>query len=213
MEFERLSLTPHPAHPPTAIGRIDVDIVWRGAGSWSFNYVVNEPPEALVLPPPSEPGRADGLWRTTCFELFLRRQGSPAYFEFNFSPSGQWAAYRFDRYREGAGNLDFQPPLIIGPVARQRVLAWEARLARMGVAHDVAGKMAGSMLDVEDGPIALANTYVLAEEGGIAGEGPWQAGLSAVIEEPTGAISYWALAHPSDKPDFHHPDSFVLELP
>ena len=38
-------------------------------------------------------------------------------------------------------------------------------------------------------------------------------GLSAVIETTDGAMSYWALAHPSDKPDFHHPDSFVLELP
>ncbi len=38
-------------------------------------------------------------------------------------------------------------------------------------------------------------------------------GLSAVIESTDGTLSYWALAHPSDKPDFHHPDSFVLELP
>ena len=38
-------------------------------------------------------------------------------------------------------------------------------------------------------------------------------GLAAVIEGLDGAIGYWALAHPSDKPDFHHPDSFVLELP
>lgn len=41
----------------------------------------------------------------------------------------------------------------------------------------------------------------------------WRLGLSAVIEDIDGNISYWALAHPSDKPDFHHPDSFVLELP
>ena len=37
--------------------------------------------------------------------------------------------------------------------------------------------------------------------------------LSAVIETVDGAKTYWALAHPSDKPDFHHPDSFVLDLP
>ncbi|MBO9500549.1 DOMON-like domain-containing protein [Brevundimonas sp. A19_0] len=37
--------------------------------------------------------------------------------------------------------------------------------------------------------------------------------LSAVIEATNGSLSYWALAHPSDKPDFHHPDSFVLEIP
>ena len=43
--------------------------------------------------------------------------------------------------------------------------------------------------------------------------GPRRIGLSTVIEATDGAISYWALAHPSDKPDFHHPDSFVLDIP
>ena len=38
-------------------------------------------------------------------------------------------------------------------------------------------------------------------------------GLSAVIEDQDGGKTYWALAHPSDKPDFHHPDSFTLVLP
>ena len=41
----------------------------------------------------------------------------------------------------------------------------------------------------------------------------WQIGLSAVIEDEDGSLSYWALAHPPGKPDFHHPDCFVLELP
>jgi hypothetical protein len=43
--------------------------------------------------------------------------------------------------------------------------------------------------------------------------GATRLGLSAVIETVDGFFSYWALAHPSDKPDFHHPDSFILELP
>ncbi len=37
--------------------------------------------------------------------------------------------------------------------------------------------------------------------------------LSAVIEEMDGTKTYWALHHPDpDKPDFHHPDCFTLEL-
>ena len=40
-----------------------------------------------------------------------------------------------------------------------------------------------------------------------------QLGLSAVIEETSGRKSYWALAHPAGKPDFHHNDCFTLELP
>ncbi len=44
-------------------------------------------------------------------------------------------------------------------------------------------------------------------------EGAWHLALSAVIEETNGVKSYWALAHPPGKPDFHHADGFVLELP
>lgn len=42
---------------------------------------------------------------------------------------------------------------------------------------------------------------------------PWRLGLSAVIQAVDGSISYWAVTHPGDKPDFHHPASRVLELP
>lgn len=44
-------------------------------------------------------------------------------------------------------------------------------------------------------------------------EGAKQLAFSAVIQTSDGAISYWAINHPSDKPDFHHPDSFVLDFP
>jgi hypothetical protein len=40
----------------------------------------------------------------------------------------------------------------------------------------------------------------------------WRLGLSAIIEEASGRRSYWALAHPPGKPDFHHPDSFALRV-
>jgi hypothetical protein len=46
---------------------------------------------------------------------------------------------------------------------------------------------------------------------GYSGE-PLRAGLSAVVEDEQGSISYWALKHPPGKPDFHHPDAFALEL-
>jgi hypothetical protein len=37
-------------------------------------------------------------------------------------------------------------------------------------------------------------------------------GLSAIVEEAAGKLSYWALRHPPGKPDFHHIDAFVLKL-
>jgi len=43
-------------------------------------------------------------------------------------------------------------------------------------------------------------------------DGRWRLGLSAVIEETSGRKSYWALAHPPGKADFHHADCFTHEL-
>ena len=43
-------------------------------------------------------------------------------------------------------------------------------------------------------------------------ETDWDVGLTAVIEDADGGIAYWALAHPGEQPDFHHPASFTLRL-
>lgn len=68
--------------------------------------------EEVAIPPLTTPARADGLWQTTCFELFLATGGS-TYREFNFSPSGAWAAYRFDGYRsEQADYTPFAEPVV-----------------------------------------------------------------------------------------------------
>lgn len=40
-----------------------------------------------------------------------------------------------------------------------------------------------------------------------------QLGVSAVIESVTGNKTYWALAHGTPQPDFHHRQSFCLALP
>lgn len=47
---------------------------------------------------------------------------------------------------------------------------------------------------------------------GLADTDIWSVGLSAVIETRDGALSYWAIAHPPGKPDFHHSDCFALEV-
>jgi hypothetical protein len=44
-------------------------------------------------------------------------------------------------------------------------------------------------------------------------DAPWDVGLTAVLEEAGGWMSYWALAHAPGKPDFHHADCFALQLP
>ena len=52
------------------------------------------------MPELVRPDRTDGLWKTTCCEVFLRESGAEGYREWNFAPSGDWAAYDFAGYRE-----------------------------------------------------------------------------------------------------------------
>lgn len=79
---------------------VQVDPVRKGH-LW-LRFQVDALLQDLTLPAPTESLRQDGLWRTTCFELFVRRQDAGQdYLEFNFSPSSRWAAYHFDSYRAG----------------------------------------------------------------------------------------------------------------
>ena len=61
-------------------------------------------------------------------------------------------------------------------------------------------------LDASEGHFALEATIAVPGEA-------FEVGLAAVIEEVDGTKSYWALAHPPGKPDFHHPTCFALILP
>ena len=72
-------------------------------------YVIRGPTKSLAIPAPTEPLRTDELWCTTCLELFLQVD-EKEYFEFNFAPSSQWAAYRFSSYREGMEQLFLRTP-------------------------------------------------------------------------------------------------------
>jgi hypothetical protein len=56
---------------------------------------------AIVLPKAGPSVRTDNLWKTTCFEIFWQPIGQAGYVEFNLSPSGRWASYDFDSFREG----------------------------------------------------------------------------------------------------------------
>jgi hypothetical protein len=86
-------------------GRIDrVAVRWGRVrdGRIMLRYRIDGA-QGLILPKPAPPGRADGLWQTTCCELFVSLGGGH-YREYNFSPSGQWAAYGFSGYRSPTGD-------------------------------------------------------------------------------------------------------------
>ena len=104
-----LSLVPHPAFPPRSVGGVQVQVERQRKGGIWLEYRVSHTGQ-LVLPSRTAPRRTDGLWNMTCFELFSMRPGSDAYYEFNFSPSFEWAAYQFDGYRSGMRVLPAEYP-------------------------------------------------------------------------------------------------------
>jgi hypothetical protein len=110
----RLTLHPHPDSPRSAVRRIEAEVTRLGPGQLDLRYLVTGALGDVVLPPPAAPDRTDGLWRHSCFEAFLRAPGSETYCEFNFAPSTQWAAYRFDGYRRGMAPAEGVAPPRIG---------------------------------------------------------------------------------------------------
>ena len=69
-------------------------------------------------------------------------------------------------------------------------------------------------IEVHSGPdrCTLQASLQLDSLSGLSGQALWRLGLSALIEDTSGRMSYWALAHPSGKPDFHHSDCFAYEF-
>jgi hypothetical protein len=178
-----LALVPHPATPCAPVQAIEVALQWQGAAELRLRYRIRARMAALRVPEPEPPGPAEGLWRRLCLEAFAGAgEGEGRYHEFNFSPSGRWAAFAFSapRVRDAAG-----PALAIEP--RLRITQTDAALT-------------------------LTAALPLAALPPLERATAWQVGLSAVIETMDGALSYWALAHPAPRPDFHHRAGWTLSL-
>ena len=166
-----LKLLPHPDAAPLVQG-IAVTLEQQG-DRLRITWRIEGETADILWPAPATPARTDELWRHTCFEVFI---GPPdkGYAEYNFSPSGQWASYLFDSYRQGMrAATDLPDPVMTsGP----GWLAAEIDLA----AHRAAGRQ--------------------------------DLAITAVIENKSGEIAYWALAHKTGAPDFHHAAGFCQKI-
>lgn len=98
--LETHCLIPHPDNLPALIRTIEARIVSVDARWLRLRWRL-EGAEKVLLPAFAGKGRADGLWKTTCFEFFLRQPGSEAYVELNLSASERWQAYDLSGYRAG----------------------------------------------------------------------------------------------------------------
>ncbi len=94
------SLLCHLANRCTAVHGVAASACLTADGTLVLSYDVRGEPDGIRIPAPLPSGAADGLWQHTCCEAFVAAVDGPEYREFNLSPSGQWAAYRFATYRE-----------------------------------------------------------------------------------------------------------------
>jgi len=142
-------LVAHPSHPPVGVTAVTartkltphwLTLRWKVEGAGS-----------LMLSDLAGRGRADGLWRTTCFELFVRGPGE-GYAEFNLSPSERWAAYDFTGYREGVAERPMPRDPVCTPRRGQAVLIFDAAIP---------------MAALPDLPWRYGLTAVLEEVGGV----------------------------------------------
>jgi hypothetical protein len=115
----------------------------------------------LAIPHSRRPQRADRLWEHTCFEAFVAPAGSARYYELNFSPSTEWAAYAFDGYRHGMRPLALAeaPAILVTTTADElNVTArvelggladapWPWRIGLTAVVEDRAGSRAHFALE------------------------------------------------------------------
>lgn len=185
--MEELLIHPDFEHPPAV--RVKASVFRPAETELRLRFELRGELRDIVLPAHDRGERRDGLWRHSCFEVFIGPDDAPGYHELNLAPSGDWAAYRFSAYREG---MEKAPVDAIRTTTRLRL--W-TRL------FPSASRL-------------VLNAAV--PRGGLPSLNPraaWRVGLAAVLEHRDGRKSYWALHHSPGPPDFHHPDCFALQLP
>jgi hypothetical protein len=101
MKAQNYSLQPFPG--TDTLPDLEISgLLSRRADTLLIRYLLVGAIIDIELPAPSKPAaRRIGLWEKTCLEFFLAQRGSPGYWEFNLSPSGDWNIYRFEVYRQG----------------------------------------------------------------------------------------------------------------
>jgi hypothetical protein len=108
-------LTAHPSTPNDAVRSLGVQLRAEGPGILVFQYSLVADMSRVRVPLSGAGGWADALWKHTCFEAFVAPADAAGYYEFNFSPSLDWAIYRFSAYREGMApaEIDQAPNIFV----------------------------------------------------------------------------------------------------
>jgi hypothetical protein len=148
-------LTAHPSTPNDAVRSIWVQLRAEEPGILLLQYSLDADMSRVRVPLSGAGGRADALWKHTCFEAFVAPADAPGYHEFNFSPSLEWAIYRFSAYREG-----------MSPAEIGRAPEISVRLGDDGLELQSAARL-GHLADLRDARhLRIALAAVIEDENG-----------------------------------------------
>jgi len=100
-----LDLLPHGGHGSIDDVHVSAN-AWRRGTTLTLTFSLTGALGRVWVPAPTAPRMTEGLWRRTCFEAFVGRDGSEAYHELNLSPSSEWAVLAFGSYRTGGALHD-----------------------------------------------------------------------------------------------------------
>jgi hypothetical protein len=106
LDSKRTVLTVHPSTSNDAVRSLGVWVRSEGSDILVFHYSLDADMSRVRVPPSGVGRPVDALWKHTCFEAFVAAADAPGYHEFNFSPSRDWAIYRFSAYREGMSRAE-----------------------------------------------------------------------------------------------------------
>jgi hypothetical protein len=147
-------LIPHPGHPPAAPAfklwvNVDRSAAFGRSATLNLFFCVGAPAARFVIPQSTMASRRDELWRTTCFEAFLRQKGAQAYAEWNFAPSLDWASYTFSGRRADMAEAE----VVAVPYVRvEDNLTWWALGATIAIPADAQFDLGlSAVIEEQDG--------------------------------------------------------------
>lgn len=174
----------HPATPAPIVSGIDVSVARLIGERIAFRYCLRGDMARLRVPSGTSVERTSLLWEHTCFEAFVAFEESENYREFNFSPSGQWAAFDFAAYRQRR----VEDPVIDTPLITTRLTEGRLELEAVIRTNDLSANPSGRAWRI--GMAAVVES----------------------ADTVDGSHSYWALYHASPRPDFHHSAGFLTRF-
>lgn len=174
----------HPFPGQDASGVTINGTIDRGPGTMALSILLQGNLGGLVLPTVTARTRSDNLWQATCLEMFWAEEGEKNYWELNLAPSGAWNVYAFTGYRTG--------------------MREEGRMAEPIITTHRTADITHRTAD------SFSLTAELRIDNLHPGNAPLRVGVSGVLQHRDSRLSYWALAHSEERPDFHAPQTFLL---